>query len=231
MTGKNAPGSGDFSPLENPDERLLSQGAKTLSNTELLAFMLNKGIPQENVLPLAERLLLHYGSLSELAGASQSDLETIEGMNRAKTAQILAIVEFSNRLSIINPDEHPLINSAADAARLVMDMAHLTQEHIRVLLLDSNSRLMTIQTVYIGTINTSVIRTSEVFREAITRNCPALILVHNHPAGAPTPSPEDIQMTRSLIAAGKILDIQIIDHLIIGQSAWISLRDMHLGFP
>ncbi|MEO0563799.1 MAG: JAB domain-containing protein, partial [Chloroflexota bacterium] len=117
-----------------------------------------------------------------------------------------------------------------DAANYAMSMRYLTQEHVRLLLLDNQSRLLASPTVYIGTNNTSVLRVSELFREAITRNSPAMVIVHNHPSGDPDPSPEDVNFTRDAVAAGKLLDIQVIDHIIIGERDWCSLRQMGLGF-
>ncbi|MEO1647051.1 MAG: JAB domain-containing protein, partial [Chloroflexota bacterium] len=128
------------------------------------------------------------------------------------------------------PEDRPEIRRAEDAARLLIDMGHLTQEQVRVMLLDSQRCVMHIETVYIGTVSTSVLRVAELFREAILRNSPAIIMAHNHPSGEPTPSPEDIDLTRAVVKAGTVLDIQVIDHLIIGQSKWSSLREMKLGF-
>ena len=109
-------------------------------------------------------------------------------------------------------------------------MSLLRQEHVRAILLDLNRRVIAIPTIYIGTLNASVLRVSEIFREAIARNSPAFILVHNHPAGEPSPSPEDIELTHTLIAAGKLLDIAVIDHLIISQRGWSSIKQLGLAF-
>jgi DNA repair protein RadC len=106
----------------------------------------------------------------------------------------------------------------------------LPQEHVRVILLDSMRRVVAIPTIYIGTVNASVLRVSEIFREAVTRNCPAMILAHNHPAGDANPSPEDVELTRTLIAAGRLLDVMLLDHLVIGHHDWSSLKDMGLAF-
>ncbi|MBZ0307810.1 MAG: DNA repair protein RadC [Anaerolineae bacterium] len=215
---------------ERPRERLLAHGTRTLSNAELLAIILRTGTVGENALRLAERILVHYGGLQGLAGASPAEMEQLHGLGTAKAAQIIAALELGRRATNPVTDERPTIQSAADAAVLMNDMVNLKQEHIRVILLDSQRRVQTISTIYIGTLNASILRTAEIFREAITRNCPALILVHNHPSGDPTPSPEDIQITRSLLAAANLLDIQLLDHLIIGQSQWVSLKSLGLAF-
>jgi DNA repair protein RadC len=220
----------DIPPDQRPRERLLTQGAPALSNAELLAIILGSGTAQENALHLAERILSHHNGLHGLAQASPADLQQIKGLGSAKVTQIAAALEIGKRLMIHSPDERPVINSAADAARLVMDMRDLTQEHVRVLLLDNNRRVTAMPTVYIGTLNASVLRVSEIFREAITRNSPAVILAHNHPTGDSTPSPEDIELTRTLIAAGRLLDIAVLDHIIIGHRGWASLKELRLAF-
>jgi DNA repair protein RadC len=220
----------DMPQAERPRERLMTVGAASLSSAELLAIILRTGTAQENVLRLCERILANFDGLQGLAQASRADLQQIHGLGEAKTAQIIAVLELGRRLMAYTPNERPMINSAADAARLLMDMGHLQQEHVRVMLLDMNRRVLATPTVYIGTLNASVLRVSEVFREAVTRNSPAMIVAHNHPSGDPSPSPEDIEITRTLVAAGKLLDIALIDHLIIGQQEWRSLKQTGLGF-
>jgi DNA repair protein RadC len=215
---------------ERPRERLLAQGAASLSTGELLAIILRTGTSEENVLHLAERILAQYNGLHGLAQSTPADLLQIKGLGGAKIAQILAALEVGKRLMTYRPGERPMISSAADAARLVLDMRHLPQEHVRVILLDSMRRVVAIPTIYIGTVNASVLRVSEIYREAVTRNCPAMILAHNHPAGDANPSPEDVELTRTLIAAGQLLDIVLLDHLVIGHQDWSSLKDMGLAF-
>lgn len=220
----------DMPGNERPRERLMQHGASALSNAELLAIILRTGTTQENVLHLAERILARYQGLQGLSQTSPEELQEVAGLGAAKATQILAALEIGKRLTAYNVNERPLVNTAADAARLVMDMGVLRQEQVRIILLDSARRVIAIPTVYIGTLNTSVLRVSEIFREAITRNSPALIIAHNHPSGDPSPSPEDIELTRTLAAAGNLLDIQLLDHLIIGQPRWVSLKEMGLGF-
>jgi DNA repair protein RadC len=215
---------------ERPRERLLLHGAASLSAAELLAIILRTGTAEENVLHLSERILSHFGGLHGLAGTSPAELEQIHGLGAAKVAEILAVMEIGKRLANRTSSERPVISSAADAARLVSDMSDLQQEHIRVILLDSGRRVVATPTVYIGTLNMSVLRVSEIFREAITRNSAAIIVAHNHPSGDPAPSPEDIEVTRALNAAGKLLDIAVIDHVIIGHHGWSSLRELGLAF-
>ncbi len=219
----------DLPDADRPRERLLRQGAGTLSSAELLAIILGAGTRQENVLQLAARILAHTGGLHALARLTPAELTTIKGVGNARAAQVLAALELGQRLSSYPPAERPRIESAADAARLVQEMGHLPQEQVRVILLDSGRRVIAIPTVYMGTVNASVVRVAEIFREAITRNCPAIILAHNHPSGDALPSPEDVQLTRTLSSAGRLLDIHLVDHLIIGQNGWSSLRDLGLA--
>ena len=124
-----------------------------------------------------------------------------------------------------SPNDRPVISSAAAAAHMLLTWAISAQENVRVILLDSARRVITASTIYIGTINMSVLRIAEIYREAIAHNSPAIILAHNHPSGDPTPSPEDVELTRTLAAAGQLLDITLVDHVIIGQQCWVSLRE------
>jgi DNA repair protein RadC len=220
----------DLPDDERPRERLLQRGAASLSSAELLAIILRTGTAQENVLHLAERVLTQFEGLSGLANATVGDLDQIKGLGGAKTAQILAALELGRRVATRPSSERPVIADAADAARLVSDMGDLAQEHIRVILLDNGRRVIAVPTVYIGTLNMSVLRVSEIFREAIARNSAAVVIAHNHPSGDPTPSPEDVEVTRTLDAAGKLLDIAVLDHIIIGHGGWRSLRELGLGF-
>ncbi|MFN2224744.1 MAG: RadC family protein, partial [Anaerolineae bacterium] len=153
------------------------------------------------------------------------------GLGPAKVAQIKAALELGRRLLAQSPEERPQIRSPADAANMVMsEMSWLEQEHLKVMLLDTKNRVLGTPTVYIGSLNTSMVRVGELFREAIRANCASLIVVHNHPSGDPTPSPEDVAVTRQIAEAGKLLDIELLDHLIIGQQRFVSLKERGLGF-
>lgn len=213
-----------------PDETLLHHSAATLSNDELLALILRDSTSSENALHLARHILARYGDLHALNQAAPADFQQIEGLDSASITRLHAALELGRRLMAHQPNHHPVINRAADAVQLVRDMHHLPQEHVRVILLDNNQRALSVVTVYIGTLNASLLRVSEVFREAVVRNCPAIILVHNHPSGDSAPSPEDIEITRTLITAGQYLDIVLFDHLIIGHHSWSSLKEMGLSF-
>jgi len=209
---------------------MLTHGAGSLSNAELIAILLRTGTASENVLQVAEQVLMACGGLAGLMRVSHNDLLKINGLGPTKATQIMAVVELAKRAMTLPTNERAAIDKAEDAAQLFMDMQFLQQEHVRILLLDSTRRVIANPTIYIGTLNTSILRVSEIYREAITRNSPAIIMAHNHPSGDPTPSPEDLELTHTLISAGKLLDIQLLDHLIIGHNQWVSLKALGIAF-
>ena len=221
----------DLPAEERPRERLVHYGATALSNAELLAIILRTGGRGENVIQMAQRLLADWEGLPGLARVSFAELSAMKGMGTAKAAEIKACLEIGRRLMLASPNERPQIASPADgAALLMMDMAHLEQEHLRLLLLDTKNRVLAMPTVYQGNVNTTVVRVAELFREAIRHNATALIVAHNHPSGDPTPSPEDVHMTRQIVQAGELLGIQVLDHLVIGSNRFVSLKERRLGF-
>jgi len=221
----------DLPSGERPRERLIRAGEGALSTSELLAIILRIGTGGESVLDMASRLLSCYGGLAGLARASFAELEAERGMGEAKTSQLKAALELGRRMLLSSPEDRFLVRSPSDVAQLLMsEMAHLQQEHFQVLYLDTRNRLLGSETVYVGSLNASHIRVAEVFRDAVKRNCAAIIVAHNHPSGDPTPSPEDVEVTRQLVAAGNLLDIEVLDHLIIGQQRFVSLRERGLGF-
>jgi DNA repair protein RadC len=152
-------------------------------------------------------------------------------LGEAKAAQLKAALELGRRLLAEQPEERVVVRSPQDVANLVLaEMSLFEEEHLRVVLLNTKNQVMAIPEVYRGSVNTSLIRVSEIFREAVRGNCPALVVVHNHPSGDPTPSTEDIRVTEQIVEAGKLLDIEVLDHLIIGQQRYISLKEQRLGF-
>ena len=152
-------------------------------------------------------------------------------MGEAKVAQLKAAFELGRRLLVESPDEQPTITSPADAANLLLgEMSLLEQESMRVILLDTRNRVQAIQTVYQGSLNTTMVRVGELFREAVRANCAAIIVAHNHPSGDPSPSPEDVAITKDIVAAGKLLSIDVLDHLVIGRQRFVSLKERGLGF-
>ena len=221
----------DLPEGERPRERLEHYGAGALSSAELLAIILRVGTGGENVVRVAERLLARFEGLPGLAQATVSELCQEKGIGQAKAVQIKAALEFGRRLLVTAPHERPQMRSPADAANLLMaEMSLLPQEHLRTVLLDTRNRVLSIPTIYVGSLNTAQVRVGEMFREAIRANCAGMIVVHNHPSGDPTPSPEDVQVTRMIVEAGSLLNIDVLDHLIIGRQRFVSLKERGLGF-
>ena len=221
----------DLPQNERPRERLQHIGAQAVATAELLAIVLRTGSGNENALRLAERLLHRFGDLTGLARASLPELQEVHGVGPAKAVEIKAALELGRRLTAQTPEERPRITCPSDAANLLMsEMSLLEQEHLRVLLLNTRNEVLRIHTAYIGSLNTSVVRIAELFRPAIRDNAAYIIVVHNHPSGDPSPSPEDIRVTREIAKAGKLLGIELLDHVVIGQHRFVSLKERRLGF-
>jgi DNA repair protein RadC len=216
---------------ERPRERLALYGESALSNAELIAIALRVGSRQENAVALAQRLLAAFDGLGGLARANISELCQVPGIKEAKAAQVKAALELGRRLILSSEDGRPQIRRPDDAANLfIAAMCTELQEQMRVMALDTKHRVLRTHLVYVGNVNTAVIRTAEVFREAIKENAVAIIVAHNHPSGDPTPSPEDVQITEEIVRAGNLLGIQVLDHLIIGRQQYLSLKERGLGF-
>lgn len=221
----------DMPEHERPRERLQRHGPEALSTPELLAIILRTGVGGTNVLTLATQLLAEYKSLSGLARADFAQLTQTHGLGPAKAAQLMAALELGRRLMRETPDEPLQIRAPEDAARYLMPaMSFYEQEHFVVLYLNTRNHVIDQEDLYRGGLNTAIVRVAEVFRGAIRRNCNAILVAHNHPSGDPTPSPDDIALTRKLVETGKLLEIELLDHLVIGQHRYVSLRERGLGF-
>ena len=215
----------ELAPDERPRERLKLRGASSLSDGDLLAIILNTGIVGETVTAVAQRLLVEHGGLRGLMQLDVAELARIRGVGDAKAVKLKAALELGRRLAALSPDERPQIGSPDDVANLVaIEMAALEQEQLRVVLLDTKHRVLRIQTVYQGSVNQAQVRVAEVFRDAVRHNATAVVAVHNHPSGDPTPSAADVALTSELARAGHLLDVELLDHLIIGQGRHVSLR-------
>lgn len=209
-----------------PRERLYKLGPEALSNREMLAILLRTGVKGENVLDLAERLLADSGGLAGLARLSVHELSQLHGLGQAKAAGLKAALELGKRLASADPASRPVVNSPQDIAHLVMEeMRHLDREHFRVVTLNTKNHVLGISPISVGSLNSSLVHPRECFKEAIRRNSNAIILVHNHPSGDPTPSREDIEVTKRLADGGKILGIEVLDHVVIGDNRYISLKE------
>jgi len=214
-----------------PRERMLYAGSAALSNTELLAIILRVGGRGESAIRQAERLLSQFGGLGGLVQANFEELCAVYNVGEAKATQIKAALELGRRLLVSLPQDRPQVRSPADIANLLMlEMGLLEQEQMRVVLLDTKNNVLRIANVYTGSLNTAVVRVGEVFREAIRTNSASIIVVHNHPSGDPTPSPEDVRVTEMLVDAGRLLDIAVLDHVVFGRNRWVSLKERNLGF-
>lgn len=216
---------------ERPRERLIHYGAGALSTTELLAIVLRSGMKGQNVLELAQSLLVRFGGLRGLARADARELAATKGMGEAKASQVLAALELGKRLSLESPAERPQIQSPRDVVNLLQaDMALLEQEHLRVLLLDTKNRVQAVKTVYVGRLDGVDVRLGDLFREAVRVGAATMVVAHNHPSGDPTPSREDVHITEQIRRAGDLLGIALLDHVIIGGGRYVSLKERGLGF-
>ena len=220
----------DLPVSERPRERLREQGARSLSSAELLAILLRVGVGSESAVAMATRILSDLQGVEGLARVSYDDLCSIRGLGEAKAAQVLAALELGRRIATTTPDDRVTISSAQDVRNLLhSDMAFLAQEHLRVLLLSTRNQVLSVVEVYNGTVDKSQVRVAEVFRDAIRANAPSIIVVHNHPSGDPSPSRDDVEVTRLLVEAGKLLNVDLLDHIVIGQQGFVSLREKHLA--
>src|SRR5450755_4279887 len=200
---------------ERPRERLALRGPGGLSAAELIALVWGTGARGMNAVDLAEEALARHDGLTGLARASDTELAAIPGIGPARAAQLSASFELGRRL-------------LADC--LILQMGRLEREELRVVLLNTKNVVLRISTVYQGNVSSSLVRVGELYRDAVRLNASGVILVHNHPSGDPTPSPDDLHLTAEALAAGRLLDIELLDHLVIGHDAFVSLRERGVAF-
>lgn len=213
-------------PLDQqPRVRFYGVGARALSDAELLTVA--AGLP---TLDSAQALLADHDGVQGIARATVAELSQTVGMTEWRALQLLAGVELGRRASAGRLDRMQLRAPTDVAAFLMVDMGELEQEEFRVILLDTKNRVQKVHTVYVGNVNSSMIRIGEVYREPVRYNSVAIIVAHNHPSGDPTPSPEDVLVTRQIVDAGKLMDIELLDHIVIGSGRYVSLRERGLGF-
>ncbi|MGM0844079.1 MAG: RadC family protein [Bacillota bacterium] len=216
----------DFPADERPRERMVQSGAASLSNQELLAIILRTGTKSESVLQLSNRVLTTFEGFRLLKDASLEEITNINGIGLAKAVQIMAAVEIGRRIGNLAYDDRYAIRSPEDGANYVMnDMRFLSQEHFVCLYLNTKNQVLHKQTIFIGSLNASIVHPREVFKEAFRRSAASIICIHNHPSGDPTPSREDIEVTKRLVECGKIIGIDVLDHLIIGEKKYVSLKE------
>jgi DNA repair protein RadC len=196
-----------------------------------MAILFRTGLEGENVVAMATRVISAFDGLAGLARTGFDELVEQRGISEAKACQLLAAIELGRRIASLSPEDRPQIGSPRDIANLFMaEMAQLDREHMKVVLLNTKNRVLGTENLYVGSLNAAIVRPAEVFRAAIRRNCAAIAVVHNHPSGDPTPSPEDVAITRRLVQIGKSMEIDVVDHVVIGQGRWVSMRERRLGF-
>lgn len=216
---------------EYPSERLAQLGADALALWELLAIVIGTGKGNAATFALARTLTAAFDNLQQLYVTPVQALSTLPGMNPTKAVRVHAAFELGRRLMASTTDKPRQITSPASAAAILMpDMMLLEQEHMRLILLNTRNEIISTPTLYKGSLNTAVVRVAEVFKDAIRQNAAGLIVSHNHPSGDPAPSPEDIHLTRTIVDAGKLLGIQVLDHIIIGRQRYVSLKEKGLAF-
>jgi DNA repair protein RadC len=216
---------------ERPRERLAMRGAGGLSSAELIALLWGAGARGRSAVDLAAEALARHDGLTGLARATDAELVDQPGIGAAKAAQLIAAFELGRRLLADWPAARWTIRSPRDIAdRLLLQMGRLEREELRVVLLNTKNVVLRVTTLYQGNVSSSLVRVGELFRDAVRLNATGLILVHNHPSGDPTPSPDDLHLTAEALAAGRLLDIDVLDHLVVGHDAWVSLRDRGVSF-
>jgi DNA repair protein RadC len=221
----------ELPPAERPRERLAARGVAGLSAAELMGLIWGSGGRGRSAVDLAHEALEQYDGLTGLARATEPELQALAGVGAAKAAQLTAAFELGRRLMADWPTGRWTIRTPRDVAdRLVLQMGRLEREELRVVLLNTKNVVLRVSVVYQGNVASSLVRIGELFRDAVRLNASGLILVHNHPSGDPTPSPDDLHLTAEALAAGRLLDIQLLDHLVIGHDAWLSLRDRGVAF-
>ena len=216
---------------ERPRERLELRGAAGLTAAELIGLLWGSGARGRSAVDLAADALARFDGLTGLARATGQELEAVPGVGAARAAQLQAAFELGRRLLADWPAGRWSIRSPRDVAdRLVLQMGRLEREELRIVILNTKNVVLRVATVYTGNISSSLVRVGELFRDAVRLDAAGIILVHNHPSGDPTPSPDDLHLTAEALAAGRLLDIDLLDHLVIGHDAYVSLRDRGVSF-
>ena len=216
---------------DRPRERLLTHGPEVLSDTELLAILLGSGLQGTNVLDLSRMLLEQASGLPGLARLDTKALQRLKGLGPAKATQIAAAIEIARRLKDTIPEARPqLLTPDAVHAFIGGRLMGKTREELHVLALNTKGRLLGQGVASRGGVSAAAVRPAEVFREAIVLDATSVIVVHNHPSGDPKPSPQDVEVTRELVEAGRLLGIDVLDHVVIGQNRYVSMRRDGLGF-
>ncbi|MHC1758002.1 MAG: DNA repair protein RadC [Negativicutes bacterium] len=211
---------------ERPREKMKERGAQALGNSELLAILLRTGNFQESALRIAENLLDRQGGLAGFGNATMEEFEQVKGVGEAKAITVMAAIELGRRVTTLAPTERVIIRTPDDVAALLMPrFRYETKESFIAILLSTKNHVLKTPVISVGSLNASIVHPRELFREAINASAAAVILAHNHPSGDPAPSPEDVSLTRKLLEAGKLLDIPVLDHIVLGDGKYISFKE------
>jgi DNA repair protein RadC len=216
----------DLSPDDRPREKLRSHGATALGDNELIALIIGNGTRRGNALSIANALLAAHGGLHALTRCEVDDFARIAGIGRARAAQLVAALELGRRTLAQAPSARLRIRGPEDAASHLMPrFGARGVEQFGIMLLDAKHRVMRTTVLAVGTLNSSIVEPRDVFREAAIGGAAAIVVFHNHPSGDPTPSPDDVALTRRLVAAGALLGIDVVDHLILGDVRYASVME------
>lgn len=217
----------DLPEFERPREKLVKKGAKALKKEELLAILLRTGLKGKNAIEVANDILAKYGD-KKLLDVSYEELRNMRGVGPTKAIQILAAIELGSRLFKEKTEKEVYINSPEDVAKEIGHIKENKKENFIVLYLDARNKLIYKETVSIGTLNANLVHPREVFEPAIRYLAAQIVLAHNHPSGDPKPSEDDVEITKRLVESGKILGIDVVDHIIIAKTNFVSLKEKNL---
>jgi len=217
----------DLPKIERPREKLVAKGAENLKDSELLAILLRTGTTGKNVIEIASQILSKY-SKKRLLQMTYDDLSKIGGIDSAKATTLLAAFELSKRALEVNDTNLPVINTAKDAVAQLTDMRDLKKEHFVVLYLNAKNQLVHKETISMGTLNANLVHPREIFEPALKHSAAQIIAAHNHPSGDPKPSEDDLELTKRLTEAGKMMGIEIMDHVIVSKNSHFSFKEEKL---
>ena len=215
----------DWPATEQPTYRAAQYGTNALSSAELLHLVLGL----EYVEPI-NALLSKAGNLVALSNMPVEEIEGFDHIGRGRALKIKAALELGRRAMLACPDRTRYVRSPVEAAEILAGTRDYEQEHLSVILLDTRNSVIGVEEIYIGTVNSAQVRIAEIFRPAIRRNAAAIVVSHNHPSGDPSPSAEDVRVTRAVVEAGKLMDIDVLDHVVVGNPGWVSMKERGLGF-